>query len=113
MAAAAPAAGPVASAAPANAAPVNGSGTDRVRNIIANNNCLLCHRIGREGGDIGPALNGVGTRRTTDQIRAAILSPPPTTSTGMKNPMPSYEKTITGEDLRSLVHYLSTLPPTP
>ena len=113
---AAPAAQPPTSApgptapGPAASAPAN---ADRVKSLIANNNCLLCHRVGREGGDIGPSLNGVGTRRTADQIRAAIVSPPPTTSTGMKNPMPSYEKTIAGEDLRSLVRYLSSLPANP
>jgi aldose sugar dehydrogenase len=55
-------------------------------------------------------LNGVGARRSADQIRAAIVSPPPTTSTGAKDPMPSYDKKITAEDLNSLVEYLRTLP---
>jgi hypothetical protein len=55
----------------------------------------------------------VGTRRTADQIQAAIVNPPAKTSAGTPNPMPSYEKKITGEDLKNLVHYLSTLPPTP
>ena len=89
------------------------SSPEHVKNIIANNNCLVCHRIEHDGGDIGPSLNGVGTQRTEDQIRAAIVSPPKTTSTGTSNPMPSYENKISEEDLKSLVHYLSTLPSQP
>ncbi len=86
---------------------------DSVKSIIANNSCLSCHRIGADGGEIGPSLNGVGTRRTANQIEAAIVSPPKSTSAGAPNPMPSYGTKITGEDLKNLVHYLSTLPPTP
>lgn len=114
MAVAAPASqAPTPASRPASSAPVNASSSEHAKAIIADNNCLVCHRVGREGGDIGPSLNGVGTRRSADQIRSVILNPPPTTSSGAKNPMPSYQKTITGEDLNSLVHYLSTLPPTP
>ncbi|WP_263382557.1 PQQ-dependent sugar dehydrogenase [Granulicella arctica] len=113
-----PVAAPVAkadapAAAPATAAaPVAATGTD-AKTIIANNNCLLCHRVGGDGGDIGPSLNGVGTRRTEDQIRAVIVSPPAKTAAGTPNPMPPYGAKITGDDLTSLVHYLSTLPATP
>ena len=91
----------------------NASGTEHVKSTLADNNCLTCHRVGREGGDIGPSLNGVGTRRTPDQIRAAIVSPPKTTSAGAPNPMPSYETKIAEDDLKNLVHYLSTLPALP
>lgn len=98
---------------PSGSATSDASSVEHVKSIIADNNCLLCHRIGPEGGDIGPSLNGVGTRRTVDQIRAAIVSPPSTTRAGTPNPMPSYDKKFTEEDLKSLLHYLSTLPPSP
>src|SRR5665213_3478246 len=114
MAVSAPAAQPATPAStPSGSATLNASNAEHVKSIIANNNCLVCHRIGRDGGDIGPSLNGVGTRRTADKIRAAIVSPPSKTSAGTPNPMPSYEKKIGGEDLKSLVHYLSTLHPLP
>jgi glucose/arabinose dehydrogenase len=114
MAVSAPAAQPATPvSSQSGSVPGSGSNLEHGKSVSANNNCLVCHRIGQDGGDIGPSLNGVGTRRTVDQIRAVIVSPPPTTSAGTKNPMPSYEKTITGEDLNSLVHYLSTLPPLP
>jgi glucose/arabinose dehydrogenase/cytochrome c551/c552 len=114
MAVSAPVAQPATPApSPSASVPGSGSNLEHGKSVFANNNCLVCHRVGREGGDIGPSLNGVGTRRTADQIRAIILNPPPTTSAGTPNPMPSYEKTITGDDLNSLVHYLSTIPPLP
>jgi glucose/arabinose dehydrogenase/cytochrome c551/c552 len=114
MAVSAPASQPTSPAAPPSAsASATGSDVDHVKSIIADNSCLSCHRIGADGGEIGPSLNGVGTRRTEDQIRAAIVAPPATTSAGAPNPMPSYKGKITDEDLKSLVHYLSTLPPTP
>jgi mono/diheme cytochrome c family protein len=89
------------------------SSPEHMKSLIANNNCLLCHRVGRDGGDIAPSLNGVGTRLTADQMRAAIVSPPAKTKAGTPNPMPSYSNKLTEEDLKNLVHYLSTLPAVP
>ena len=119
MAVSAPAAQPaMTSAAPGGAVPsssatTNASSVAHVKSVIADNNCLLCHRIGQVGGDIAPSLNGVGTRRTEDQIRAAIVSPPTKTSAGAPNPMPSYGTKLTQAELQSLVQYLSELPPLP
>jgi mono/diheme cytochrome c family protein len=114
MAVSAPAAQPATPAStPSGSATLDASNIEHVKSVIADNNCLLCHRIGRDGADIGPSLNGLGTRRTADQIRAAIVSPPSKTSAGTPNPMPSYDKKLTEEDLKNLLHYLSTLPSLP
>jgi mono/diheme cytochrome c family protein len=86
---------------------------DHIKSLIADNNCLLCHRIGRDGGDVAPSLNGVGTRRTVDQIRAVLVSPPAKTAAGIPNPMPPYGKKLSQADLNNLVHYLGALPPLP
>jgi len=37
--------------------------------------CTACHRIGDEGGVIGPSLNGVGAGMPLDQIVESILWP--------------------------------------
>ena len=114
MAVSAPAAQPATPAStPSGSATLDASNIEHVKSVIADNNCLVCHRIGRDGADIAPSLNGLGTRRTADQIRAAIVSPPAKTSAGTLNPMPSYDKKLTEEDLKNLIHYLSTLPPLP
>jgi glucose/arabinose dehydrogenase len=104
---------PSVSATPSGGGTANASSVEHVKSIIADNNCLVCHRIGREGGDIAPSLNGVGTRRTAEQIRAAIVNPPEKTSAGTPNPMSSYANKLTQEDLQNLIHYLSALPPLP
>ena len=99
--------------APSGSATAGASDADQAKSIIKNSNCLLCHRIGRSGGDMGPSLNGVGTRRTADQIQAAIVTPPAKTSAGTTNPMPPYKDKLSEEDLKSLVQYLRTLPAQP
>jgi putative heme-binding domain-containing protein len=156
-AAAAPSAGP--SSTSVGAAALNSSEIERAKRLISENGCLACHRVEKDGGYSAPGLNGVGKRRTTDEIRTAIVSPHPTldpsndlvrlttadektvvgrmlsqddqnvrvidasgqTTTYSKaalrqltiidtNPMPSYEKKITGEDLDVLTRYLGSLP---
>jgi mono/diheme cytochrome c family protein len=99
--------------APSRPATSDASSVEHIKSVIADNNCLVCHRVGREGGDIAPSLNGIGTRRTEAQIRAAIVSPPATTKAGTPNPMPPYAGKLTEVDLKNLTHYLSTLPATP
>ncbi|WP_158615392.1 PQQ-dependent sugar dehydrogenase [Acidipila sp. EB88] len=89
------------------------SGVHDLKSILADNSCASCHQIGKYGGAIGPSLNGVGTRLNVDQLEAVIAHPPAKTSAGIPNPMPSYANKITADDLKTLVHYLGTLPATP
>ncbi len=110
MAVAAPVAQTATHAAAVTSAPQGAAGPERAKAIIANNNCMLCHRVGQDGGDIGPALNGVGKRLTAEQIEATILHPAPKTHTGAANPMPSYAGKIPDADLKTLVNYLRSLP---
>ncbi len=111
MAVSSPAAQPAKPAsAPNGATMVNASKGQDPKSLISENSCLTCHRIGGEGGDIGPSLGGVGTRLTEEQIRAAIVSPPAKTHAGSPNPMPSYGGKIKGEDLDRLIQYLKSLP---
>lgn len=87
------------------------SDIEHVKHVIAENDCLTCHRIEQQGSYTASSLNGVGTRHTADEIRAAIIGHHPTPSVGTTSPAPSYEKKITGEELDNLVRYLDTLPP--
>jgi putative heme-binding domain-containing protein len=43
--------------------------------IINANGCLSCHRIGDMGSYTGPNLSGIGSRRTSDQLRTSLVSP--------------------------------------
>lgn len=77
---------PASSATPpstaAATAPLSSSDIEQARDLITQSECLSCHRIAGQGGYTGPSLNGVGTRRTPDQIRAAIVTPKPTLDPG-------------------------------
>jgi mono/diheme cytochrome c family protein len=86
------------------------SDVEHVKRIIAENSCLTCHRIGQQGSSTGPSLDGIGKRRTADEIRSAIVNHHATAGSGNTNPAPSYEKKITGDNLDSLVRYLASTP---
>jgi len=43
--------------------------------VYVSNNCNTCHRIAGVGGEIGPSLNGVATRRSKDWIEKHFESP--------------------------------------
>lgn len=58
--------------------PALNSTSERAKHVVSQNGCLACHRIENQGGYTGPTLNGVGARRTADEIRKAIVSPQPT-----------------------------------
>lgn len=40
--------------------------------------CESCHRVGETGSALGPNLTAIGTQRSVDQLRKALLSPAPT-----------------------------------
>jgi mono/diheme cytochrome c family protein len=82
---------------------LNSSQTERVNRLINENGCLTCHRIEKLGAYIGPTLNGLATRHSANEIRAAIVSPRHTLHLGS-------EEKITGEELDLLVRYLGSLP---
>ena len=62
----------------AGPAALNSSEIERAKRVITDNGCLACHRVEKQGMYSGPALNGVGVRRTADEIRTAIIRPHPT-----------------------------------
>src|ERR1700722_2796609 len=54
---------------------LNSSETERMKRLINDNGCLACHRIEKQGAYTGPTLNALGTRRSANEIRTAIVSP--------------------------------------
>ena len=65
--------------------------------------CRNCHSLGGEGGRRGPALDGVGTRLTQDQLIRQVLQ-------GGGN-MPAYGKNLTPAEVNALVAFMQTLRP--
>jgi putative heme-binding domain-containing protein len=64
------------------AAVLNSPEIERVKHVITENGCLTCHRIENRGAYTGPALNGLGAQRSSNEIRTAIVSPRHTLNPG-------------------------------
>jgi len=65
--------------------------------------CRNCHSLGGEGGLRGPALDGVATRLTRDQLIRQVLQ-------GGGN-MPAYGKNLQPAEVTALVAFMQTLRP--
>jgi ubiquinol-cytochrome c reductase cytochrome b subunit len=72
--------------------------------VLQNKQCRNCHALGGEGGQRGPALDGVATRLTQDQLIRQVLQ-------GGGN-MPAYGKNLTPAEVTALVAFMQTLRPT-
>src|SRR5438552_2204185 len=71
--------------------------------VVQNKQCRNCHSLGGEGGSRGPALDGVATRLTCDQLIRQVLQ-------GGGN-MPAYGKNLAPAEVNALVAFLETLRP--
>ena len=69
---------------------------------IFNQLCIACHALGGQGGLVGPALDGVGTRLTPDYIQRWLRDP---TSVKPDSKMPKLP--LTEEVITELVAFLS------
>jgi putative heme-binding domain-containing protein len=43
--------------------------------LVASSKCLDCHRVGETGSRVGPDLSEVGSLRSTEQLRRALVAP--------------------------------------
>jgi len=69
--------------------------------VFENKQCRNCHSIGGAGGMRGPALDGIASRMTEDQIIRQVLQ-------GGGN-MPAYGNALSPAETTALVHFLTTL----
>ena len=72
-------------------------------NVLQVKQCRNCHMLGGLGGERGPALDGVASRLTEDQLIRQVLQ-------GGGN-MPAYGKNLTPPQVTALVAFLETLHP--
>jgi ubiquinol-cytochrome c reductase cytochrome b subunit len=70
---------------------------------LQNKQCRNCHSLGGTGGQRGPALDGVGTRLTGDQLVRQVIQ-------GGGN-MPAYGKNLKPAEVEALVAFMKTLRP--
>lgn len=100
-----------------DAAPVSEDDDDEERattglEVVENYGCAGCHDLDGSEADIGPALNGIGTRMTVDQVRAAILDPNGEITEGYEaDMMPDYFGDDMAEsEIELIIDYLMNLP---
>jgi mono/diheme cytochrome c family protein len=94
---------------PAGAAP---SATMEPVALLRENQCLVCHQLGTEGGPIGPPLTGMGARLDRERIRRAILLPNADTADGyaaVAGTMPAtFGQQLTAAQMEALVDFLAS-----
>jgi nitric oxide reductase subunit C len=78
--------------------------TQRNRPKVFNQMCIACHALGGQGGDVGPALDGVGDRMTQSEIEEWLKDPQAVTPGTAMPDLPLSEA-----DVRELAAFLSTL----
>ncbi len=88
----------------AQVATTTGLATTADRPQIFNQLCVACHALGGQGGQVGPALDGVGGRMAPAQI-AAWLADPPAIKPGTQMP----KLPLTDGQRQELTAFLSTL----
>ena len=71
--------------------------------VLQNKQCRNCHSLGGQGGLRGPALDGVATRLTGDQLIRQVIQ-------GGGN-MPAFGKNLTPSEVTGLVAFMQTLRP--
>ena len=74
------------------------------RELVAQKACVGCHVIGNQGGQVGPALNGIIRRRDADYVRRKLADPTFDNSTSM---MPNFG--LGPEEIQALLAYVATL----
>jgi putative heme-binding domain-containing protein len=47
----------------------------RGKALVESSACFDCHRIGDRGSRVGPDLSDIGSRRTPDRLRQALVAP--------------------------------------
>lgn len=56
------------------AGPISGDAANG-KMLVDSNKCFDCHRIGQTGSRLGPDLSEIGTLRSPDDLRRAIVTP--------------------------------------
>jgi cytochrome c2 len=73
--------------------------------------CIACHKLGSEGQEVGPPFDGIGSRLSAEEIRAAILDPAASISSGYEQfagvMPPNFGSRLTAAQLEAVVVFLA------
>lgn len=104
-------AAPATEAAPAAGGAAGPSATADPQALLAELQCVACHKLGAEGQEVGPPFDGIGARLSPDEIRTAILDPAATISPGYEQfagvMPPNFGSRLTAAQLEALVGFLA------
>lgn len=93
--------------------------SEKGRSLFANSNCMACHSIHNAGGDLGPALDGIGARRSEQYLLEHLTDDDMEQDERLnkdavsKQKKPTIHSTYSREIATSLAAYLMTLPEPP
>jgi mono/diheme cytochrome c family protein len=80
--------------------------------IIRGAGCLGCHKVGSEGGPVGPDLTRIGARLSSAQLREAVLEPDAKIAKGYEKfagVMPkNFGTQLTAAQFESLIRFLAS-----
>ena len=83
---------------------------DRGQKVYANQKCMICHSIAKQGNTMGP-LDGIGSKLSADEIRQWIVDAPVMAKKmkAERTPaMPAFTS-LAKDELDALVGYLQSL----
>ena len=69
-------------------------------------NCAVCHKIGKEGGEVGPDLSLIGSARSKTFLKQYVNDP---TISNPATVMPAFKGQLTDVQIEDLSRYLSSL----
>lgn len=75
--------------------------------------CVLCHSLKGQGSTVGPALDGIATRKDAAYIKESLLEPSKVLAPGFEgtglSPMPPMADIFNAQELADIQAYLQTL----
>ena len=75
--------------------------------------CVRCHKVGGNGGDVGPPLDGLATRKQRDYIYNSLVKPNEVLAEGFEkfgaSPMPPMDILLDKQEIADVMSYLLTL----
>ncbi len=68
-------------------------------------NCAACHKVGKEGGDVGPDLSLIGTARDSGYIKRYVADP---AAINPSAAMPGFKGQLTAIQIEDISRYLAS-----